>query len=81
MVKVKKKRISYCKPFLKVKARMVEKEITQEEMAKHLGISPSTFNHKINATDGAEFKLTEIKAIASILEIPAEGFQEHFFPA
>jgi transcriptional regulator with XRE-family HTH domain len=78
MVKVKRKRIVYSKPFLKVKGAMVENGVTQEEMAEHLNISQSTFNQKINGI--SDFKLTEIKAIADKLGIQADRFQEYFFP-
>lgn len=73
MVKARRVR----RPFLKVKAKMVEKEITQGEMANNLGISQSTFNQKLNGV--YDFKLTEIKAIATILGIHGDRINECFF--
>lgn len=38
--------------------------ITQSELAKHIGMSPSTFSHKINDTG---FKIQEFEKMAEAL--------------
>lgn len=60
----------------KLKGRMKEKRITQEEMAAMIGVAPSTLNKKLN--DGGEFKGNEMKKIAEILGI-AGKIDDYFF--
>lgn len=50
-----------------LKARMVEKGYTQDELAKKIGISPQSLNYKINNI--REFKVSEIYRICKILGI------------
>lgn len=59
----------------KLKAKMVEAGITQAELAKILGISYQAMNYKIN--NRSEFKVSEIEAVASALEI--RNKDEYFF--
>lgn len=52
---------------LKLKALMVEKGFTQEQLAKKLGISEQSLNYKIN--NKREFKASEIQALTKILDV------------
>jgi transcriptional regulator with XRE-family HTH domain len=72
----RKKKVVYA-PLLKVKAKMVEKSMNQEEMAAELNMSIATFNRKVNGL--TDFTLTELKKIAEILDIGGEKYQEYFF--
>lgn len=59
----------------KLKARMVEKGLNQEEIAKKLNLSPATTNYKIN--NKRQFTADEFLLLCSILEI--ENPMEYFF--
>lgn len=52
---------------LKLKALMVEKGFTQEQLAKKLGISEQSLNYKIN--NKREFKASEITIMIDLLKI------------
>lgn len=52
---------------LKLKALMVEKGFTQEQLAKRLGISEQSLNYKIN--NKREFKASEITVMIDLLKI------------
>jgi len=52
---------------LKLKALMVEKGFTQQQLAKKLGISEQSLNYKIN--NKREFKASEIQALTKILDV------------
>ena len=58
----------------KLKGRMVEKKVTQCEMAKLLNISVSTLNAKLNKK--REFTINEVIVVCKTLEItnPSEYF-------
>lgn len=59
----------------KIKAKMTESKITQEQLASKIGINPSTLNRKINNSEGT-LTVKEAKNIADILGIknPSEYF-------
>ena len=59
----------------KLKARIVEKGYTQEEIAKKLGCSMASVNYKIN--NKREFTADEFFALCKILSI--EDPFEYFF--
>lgn len=61
----------------KVKARMVEKNLTQEQIAEKLGVDRSTFNRKINNADGQYLTVKEAYQLMGILEIVEP--KEYFF--
>lgn len=52
---------------------------TQEILASALGISLSRLNAKINETDGAEFKQSEIKFFRNRWHLTAEEVDQIFF--
>lgn len=53
---------------------MKKKGVTQSDLAKIIGMSPVTFNLKLNGTDGRDFKITEAKKIADFLNINFSDF-------
>lgn len=60
-----------------LKARMVEKDKSNEEVAAALGIDSSTFSKKLNGI--SEFKRTEIQIIRSFLNLSVEESEAIFF--
>lgn len=63
----------------KVKGRMTELGITQEVLAKKLGLSQATICQKIN--NKRAMSLEEADAISEILYIKNEEFPLYFFAA
>ena len=63
--------------FSKLKGRIKEKGYTQENVAKRLNVSVSTFNLKINGN--AFFTQEELYEMSNMLEIPKEDFYNYFF--
>lgn len=63
--------------YSKLKGRMKQKGITQEELALEIGIDKSTLSLKLN--NQSLFTQDEINKIVKILEIPAEEIKEYFF--
>lgn len=61
----------------KLKGKIKEKGLTQEEVAKHINIAPSTFSTKINGM--VFFNQDEIQQIADFLQLPNEKYKEYFF--
>ena len=59
----------------KLKGRMVEKKVTQGEMAKRLNVSVSTLNAKLNKK--REFTVNEVIVVCKVLEI--NNPNEYFF--
>lgn len=55
---------------LKLKAKRVEKGLTQTEIAKRIGIATATYNHKENGS--ATFSFNEILKLLDILECKFE---------
>lgn len=52
---------------------------TQEMLADAIGISVQRLNAKINRTGGAEFTMSEIRAIKIRYDLKAEEVDEIFF--
>ena len=61
----------------KLKGIIKEKDMTQKDIAKNIGLSESTFNLKINGN--TYFTQSEIYAISNLLEIPNELYKDYFF--
>lgn len=61
----------------KLKAILVERNLRQEDAAKALGISPQTFNYKINNKN--EFLSSEIAKLCEILDLADERKVVHIF--
>ena len=60
-----------------LKAKMVEKDKSNEEVSAALGIDSSTFSKKLNGI--SEFKRTEIQIIRSFLNLSVEESESIFF--
>lgn len=63
----------------KLKAKLKEKNMTQEEVSKELGMNPATFNKKINSEIGEHLTIEEATKLKDILGIPASEVEEYFF--
>lgn len=61
----------------KLKAKIVEKGMVQEEIAQALGMTIATFNYKVN--NKREFKASEIKKLSEHLCLTAEEVNTIFF--
>ena len=61
----------------KLRALILERGLTQEQVAAHLGITTASLNYKIN--NQREFKASEIKALVELLKIPDEDVPVIFF--
>lgn len=62
---------------LKLKAVILERGFTQEQIAALLGMTIATFNYKVN--NKSEFKASEIKKLSEILNLTAEEVNAIFF--
>ena len=51
--------------------------MNQEQIAKMLGVSLCTFNYKLNGV--SEFKVSEIKKLAELLDLDADKVMKIFF--
>lgn len=60
----------------KIKGKMKEKNITQNQMAQVLAITPYSFSKKINKKK--DFKLSEIESMFNELEIVKEEVSSFF---
>lgn len=62
---------------LKLKSVIIERGLTQEQVADAIGVSLQTFNGKIN--NKVEFKVSEVKKIQEILNLTDEEVRLIFF--
>lgn len=62
-----------------IKAQIRRVGTTQEELAKKLGINPSTLNRKINNVEGQQLTVKEATDMARALEIPRDQLLTIFF--
>ena len=63
--------------YSKLLGRMREKNITQEILAKKIGLQPPTLSQKLN--NKAKFKQAEISNICDVLDIDAKEIGGYFF--
>lgn len=63
--------------YSKLLGRLREKGITQEELARKIGLNPSTLNIKLKSK--SDFSQTEIRMICEVLDIPLEEIPAYFF--
>ncbi|WP_066455044.1 hypothetical protein [Anaerotruncus rubiinfantis] len=63
----------------KLKGKIKEHAMTQDMVAKKIGLSLSRFNAKLNGTDGAEFSLGEAQSLKWLFELTSEQVDEIFF--
>ena len=61
----------------KLLGRMREKNITQDVLAKRIGLQPPTLSQKLN--NKAKFKQSEISKICEALTIEANEIGDYFF--
>ncbi|MCY1715309.1 helix-turn-helix domain-containing protein, partial [Caproiciproducens galactitolivorans] len=61
----------------KIKGRMAELNLTQRDLAKAVGVSPSTISQKISGA--RPVTLNEAEIFASVLKINNDQFGEFFF--
>ncbi len=66
-------------PYKKIKAFMVENEISQKELGELLKKSPSAINQKLNGT-GGDFSLNEARLMTMKYGIPTSYFFESCVP-
>lgn len=62
-----------------LKGKMREKGMTQEAVAKDMGVSLSRFNAKLNQRKGAEFSLGEVQTLRRMLGLTAKQTDQIFF--
>lgn len=62
-----------------LKGAIRSKGLSQENAAEKMGISLSRFNAKLNERGGAEFGLSELRTLKSILNLSAKDVDEIFF--
>lgn len=61
----------------RLRGRMRELGITQEEAASKINITPTTFSLKLN--NASEFSQSEIRRLCDFLAIPAAQIPDYFF--
>lgn len=61
----------------RIKGRMAEMNLTQKDLAKATGLSPSTISQKIRGD--RPVTLDEAQSFASVLKIEDQQFGEYFF--
>lgn len=61
----------------KIKARLVELGLTQDDLARKMGLATCTINQKLNNI--RPLKLSEANMIAKILDIDDVDFKSYFF--
>mgnify|MGYP004610583095 CR=1 FL=1 len=62
-----------------LKLKLRERNMTQEDVARELGIDPSTFNRKINNKFGDNITVKEAELLSDILKIPRSKLSAIFF--
>ncbi len=62
-----------------LKGEIRAKAMTQDDLARRIGVSLSRFNAKLNGTGGAEFSLGEVRSIKFVLGLSAEQVDCIFF--
>ena len=62
----------------KLKSRLVENGLTQEQMAQHLRVSEGTVSRKMTG-GGLDFSIGQVHEIASLLSLTGAEVVEIFF--
>lgn len=63
----------------KLKAKLKEKNMTQEELAKRIGIDSSTLSKRMNDPRGDNFTIEEATKMIEILSISGDEVTQIFF--
>lgn len=66
-------------PYYKVKAFLVEKNISHKDVAVLLGVKPNTVSKKLNGF-GADFSLSDVNLMHSKYGVPIAYFFEPIVP-
>lgn len=61
-------------PYNNLKIIIEKQEQTQKDVADKMNMNRSTFNLKINRTNGRDFSLEEAKRLSEILKISIDNF-------
>lgn len=62
----------------KLKGKMRELDVTQENLAKQIGMSLSTLNRKLQEEDGSSFTIGEVVKITEALSLSSEDATQIF---
>ena len=68
---------NYLYDYSELLGKLRAKNITQEQLAKQISLSPSTLNQKLN--NKSEFSQREMTKICKALDIPLEYISIYFF--
>ena len=61
----------------KLRGRIRENGLTQEEVAKQINVNPATLSLKLN--NASEFTQSEIRSICDLLDISGRDLSDYFF--
>lgn len=61
----------------KLRGRIRETGLTQEEVAKQINVNPTTLSLKLN--NASEFTQSEIRSICDLLDISGRDLSDYFF--
>lgn len=61
----------------KLRGRIREVGLTQEEVAKQINVNPATLSLKLN--NASEFTQSEIRSICDLLDISGRDLSDYFF--
>lgn len=61
----------------KLRGRIRETGLTQEEVAKQINVNPATLSLKLN--NASEFTQSEIRSICELLNISGHDLSDYFF--
>lgn len=62
-----------------LKSKFQEFGMTQSDVAKAIGMSPSRLNAKINSYAGAQFSLGEVQSLKRLLQLESGQVDKIFF--
>ena len=66
-------------PYKALRIKIMEKDITQREVARQAGISPSTMSARMSGQ--RPFDAQEMQSIGEILDISPQEYWQYFFSA
>lgn len=66
--------VEYELPYYSLKSMMSQKGFVQKDVADSIGIDRSTFNSKLNRSNGRDFTLSETYAISRLLNVKIDDF-------
>ena len=63
----------------KLRGKMREMSVTQEQLAKKMGMSLSTFSRKLNVENGETFTINNLNVMLEALSLSQEELSTIFF--